>query len=114
MKRLLCIVILFIPIAIIAQGIQFENGLSWQQIKQKAKAQNKFIFVDCYATWCLPCKKMEKEIFPLKDVGDYMNEHFISVRVQMDTSKADDAHIQGWYKDAAQLKDQYKVKAFPS
>ncbi len=36
--------------------IHFENGLSWEQIKEKAKAEHKYIFVDCYATWCGPCK----------------------------------------------------------
>ncbi len=113
-KRFLWIMVLAFPLQIMAQGIQFENGLSWEQVKQKAKQENKYIFVDCYASWCVPCKRMEKEVFPLKNVGDYMNEHFISIRVQMDTSKNDDAFIQIWYHDASEIMRQYKVKIFPS
>ena len=44
------------------KGIHFVNGLSWQEVLQKAKAENKYIFVDCYATWCGPCKAMDKEV----------------------------------------------------
>jgi uncharacterized phage-associated protein len=57
---------------------------------------------------------MEKEVFPLRNVGDYMNEHFISIRVQMDTAKKDDAFIQSWYQDATEIMHQFKVKSFPS
>jgi thiol:disulfide interchange protein len=45
-----------------SKGINFENNLSWEQVKEKAKAENKYIFVDCYATWCGPCKAMDKEV----------------------------------------------------
>ncbi|MBO9572315.1 MAG: hypothetical protein J7497_08925, partial [Chitinophagaceae bacterium] len=40
------------PVHAADSGINFEVRLTWQQIKDKAKAENKFIFVDCYATWC--------------------------------------------------------------
>lgn len=98
---------------LLAQGIKFEKA-NWKEIQAQATKENKFVFVDCYASWCAPCKKMEKEVFPLKNVGDYMNEHFISVRVQMDTAKNDDAFIQSWYRDAAEIMHQYNVETFPS
>ena len=44
------------------QGIHFEDGVSWQHVQQKAKAEDKYIFVDCYATWCGPCKQMDKKV----------------------------------------------------
>jgi thioredoxin-related protein len=95
------------------EGIKLIKA-SWQDIQESAKKENKYIFVDCYASWCVPCKRMEKEVFPLKNVGDYMNGHFISIRVQMDTSKNDDAFIQSWYHDASKIMRQYKVQNFPS
>src|SRR5947209_10417068 len=70
-------------------GINFERNLSWQQIVQKAKAENKYIFVDCFATWCRPCLEMDRKIFPLQNIGNFFNENFISVRLQMDTSAKD-------------------------
>src|SRR3954471_1974914 len=94
-------------------GINFTKS-SWQEVLKKAKAEHKFIFVDCYATWCLPCKKMEKEVFTQKFVGDFMNANFISVRVQMDTTKLDEEYIKEWYPEAHELRQQYKVNVFPS
>lgn len=96
------------------QGIQFEHGLNWQQIREKAKAENKYIFMDVNASWCLPCKLMEKNIFSKSDVGDKVNPHYISVKVQMDTSKNDDEQIRKWYADARELKNSYTIKAYPT
>lgn len=97
-----------------AQGISFEKGLFWNQVLQKAKAENKYILVDCYATWCGPCKYMDKSVYPNDTVGNFYNEKFISVKVQMDTSKSDNGFIKGWYSDASMLKNKYKVSAFPT
>lgn len=113
----LWIALIFAPTILLAQakeGVRFEEGLTWQQAVAKARQQNKYIFVDAYATWCGPCKKMEKEVFPLRNVGDFMNARFLSVRVQMDTTKNDAQPVKAWYKDARALKDQYHVTVFPT
>ena len=41
------------------KGVQFVHGLKWTEVKAKAKAENKYIFVDCFTTWCGPCKMIE-------------------------------------------------------
>jgi thioredoxin-related protein len=111
---------LFIPLLSIGQesfvgpAINFEKELNWQQILIKAKQENKYIFIDCSATWCLPCKKMEKEVFSQKNVADFINSHFVSVQVQMDTTNDDSESIKKWYKDAHDLKDKYNVSAYPT
>jgi len=38
-----------------ATGIQFFKG-TFQQALAKAKKENKMIMMDCYTTWCGPCK----------------------------------------------------------
>lgn len=114
MKQLFSIVLLM-PLFIVAQeGIKFEEGLTWNQVLQKAKKDNKFIFVDCYATWCAPCKAMDKNVYPNDTVGQFFNEQFVSVKIQMDTSKADNEFVKGWYADASLIKKKYKVGAFPT
>ncbi len=55
--------ILLINVALFAQGIKFEKTLSWPEICEKAQKENKYIFVDCYTTWCGPCKKMDQEVY---------------------------------------------------
>ena len=60
-----------------SNGIKFEKkNLTWKDVKQKAKNEKKYIFIDAYTTWCGPCRYMSKNIFPQKEVGDFFNENF--------------------------------------
>jgi len=96
------------------KGIQFKNSLTWQQVKALAKAENKYIFLDVYATWCGPCKAMDKDVYVNEQVGALFNEKFISVKVQADTSKIDSQEIKSWYADAEQIISDNKVNGFPT
>jgi thioredoxin-related protein len=98
----------------VRKGILFENGLTWDQTLAKAKAENKYIFLDCYTTWCAPCKRMEREVYPLQIVGEFFNEKFISVKLQMDRTTRDNAVIIRRYNLADSIKAQYLVDAYPT
>jgi thioredoxin-related protein/disulfide oxidoreductase YuzD len=117
MKSTITLLLLILCLSSKAQvyeGIKFEKGLSWVQLKEKAKAENKYIFLDAYTTWCVPCKKMDKEIFTQKKVGDFFNENFINVKVQMDSTKNDNDEIKRWYDDARAISDQYNIDSYPT
>ncbi len=115
MKKVLFLV-LCMPVLTQAQekGIRFDNSLSWQQAQQKARDENKYIFVDANASWCLPCRTMEKKVFSLEKVGDLYNAQFICLKAQMDTASGDNELTQAWYPDAHYIKDQYEVNAYPT
>lgn len=66
-----------------SQGIQFNKG-EWKEILAKAKKENKLVFVDAYATWCGPCKMMERDVFSQKEAGDYFNTKFVNAKVDME------------------------------
>ncbi len=119
MKRLLVmsVALLGMMIGINAQekkGVNFEHGLSWEQVKAKAKAENKFIFMDIFATWCGPCKWMDENTYTTERAGAFMNDKFINVKVQADSSKNDNEEVKSWYANARQFMKEYKIGAFPS
>lgn len=95
-------------------GIQWINGLSWSQVKEKAKLERKYIFLDLYATWCGPCKEMDKYVYPNDTVGALFNERFISVKVQTDQTKNDNEEIRKWYADAQVISKKYHIMSLPS
>ncbi|WP_188316192.1 thioredoxin family protein [Chitinophaga agrisoli] len=96
------------------RGVSFEKQLNWQQIKERARAENKYIFVDAYTTWCGPCRAMDREVYPNEKVGNSLNSKFISVKVQMDTSKIDDSRVKFWYDDARAIMKEFSISAFPT
>jgi len=49
--------------------------------QKKASDQQLMLFVDVYATWCGPCKLMDQEVYTDPAVAKYMNENFVSVRL---------------------------------
>ncbi|MGW8315995.1 MAG: thioredoxin family protein [Bacteroidales bacterium] len=52
-----------------------------QEMRQKASDQELMMFVDVYATWCGPCKLMDQQVYTDPKVAEYMNAHFVSVRL---------------------------------
>jgi thiol-disulfide isomerase/thioredoxin len=116
MRKIIALWILVWPHLLLAQhkGIAFEVNQSWQQVLQKAKAENKLIFVDCYASWCGPCKWMDHQVYDNDVVGDFMNKTFITVKVQMDTTGNDASGTCEWYATAHEIGKQYHVKAYPT
>lgn len=113
MKRLTTLFVLLVAVVVVfanpiyegkedsKHGIKFAEG-SWAEIMELAQKNNKPIFVDCYTTWCGPCKKLSNEVFPQKAVGDYFNANFISVKVDCEKG------------EGIKLKERFEVGAFPT
>ena len=113
--RKLLLFLLFSPMILRAQiGIKFQHGLSWKQIVEKAKSENKYIFVDAFATWCGPCKYMSANVFTQSQIGEQFNNNFINVKAQMDSTQKDNEDVKNWYEDAHMLGVDYKVRAYPT
>jgi thioredoxin-related protein len=84
-----------------AQGIRFESG-DWKSIKAKAKKEKKYIFLDAYTQWCGPCRRLSATLFPMPEVGDFFNRHFISVKMDMEAG------------EGLALMQELKTQAFPT
>ncbi|WP_148375472.1 MULTISPECIES: thioredoxin family protein [Butyricimonas] len=103
MKRIfLIIAFLFSCFSVFCQGgVNFEH-LTFEEALAKAKAENKLVFMDCYTSWCGPCKYMTDNVFPRKEAGDFFNPRFISVKFDMEKG------------EGKELAKRFPLKAFPT
>jgi thiol-disulfide isomerase/thioredoxin len=81
--------------------IKFENT-SWSEIKAKAKAENKLVFLDAYTTWCSPCKWMAKNVFTNDTVAEYYNSIFVNAKIDMEAGEGID------------ISKQYTITVYPT
>ena len=100
-KIILSLVALFAFTGVFAQGIEFEHG-TLEEAFVKAKKENKIVFMDCYTTWCGPCKLLAKSVFTQKEVGSFFNKNFVNVKMDMESEAG------------KSLISKYKVSAFPT
>jgi thioredoxin-related protein len=116
MRILLVTLLLLVLNTVNAQdaGIQFQQCTDWEDILAKAQAAHKDIFIDCYTTWCGPCKKMDREVYTDSAVGNYFNSRYISFKIQMDSTGKDDNYVKSLYKTAKKIESENHVAAFPS
>lgn len=84
MKKIISGLFIFCALFLWAQDeIQFQ-ALPFKDLVSKAKKENKLVFIDAYASWCGPCKMMEKNVFTRKSVGDFYNKNFVNARIDME------------------------------
>jgi thiol-disulfide isomerase/thioredoxin len=88
--------------AIAQNGVQFIQDKTWEEVLSIAEKENKIVFLDAYTTWCGPCKKMSREVFPLAQVGDYFNDKFINVKMDMEK------------EEGQRVARKYGIRAFPT
>ena len=82
----LCLVAMMGILPAMAQenvGVQFLDKPLGELLLQ-AKQENKLVFIDCYSTYCGPCKAMLRKEFPKKEMGDYLNADFVSAKMNLD------------------------------
>ena len=82
-------------------GIEFSQE-DWKTTLAKAQKEDKLIFVDCYTTWCGPCKWMAANVFNQEAVGDYYNKHFINVKLDMEKG------------EGLEFAKKYGIRAYPT
>ena len=68
---------------------------AWPEALKQAAAQNKYIFVDAYATWCGPCKMLKATTFKNNKAATFYNQNFINVALDMERG-ANPQLAQAW------------------
>jgi thiol-disulfide isomerase/thioredoxin len=81
--------------------ITFEHG-TLDEALAKAKKENKPLFVDVWATWCGPCKQMAATSFKEKEVADFYNTNFVSLK------------LDGEKNDGPEVMRKFGITAYPT
>ena len=83
-RILLSALILLPSVQSFATGIDFHHDLTFQQALDEAKKEGKLVFIDCYTSWCGPCKRLASTVFTDSTVGAYFNNNYINVKFDME------------------------------
>ncbi|MFQ6026068.1 MAG: thioredoxin domain-containing protein [Dehalococcoidia bacterium] len=73
--------------------------LSWnQETFERAQQQDRPVLLSISAVWCYWCQVMDRDTFTDSDVVDYINQHFVAVRVDNDRRPDINAryNVGGW------------------
>ncbi len=82
--------------------VKFVTGTTFTAVKERAKAENKLIFIDFYASWCAPCELMDETTFNDDRLAAYIDDNYIAYKVDVED-------FEGY-----SLKQQFNVKALPT
>ncbi|MBQ9222150.1 MAG: thioredoxin family protein [Prevotella sp.] len=100
---LLVAMLLFLVLHAQGQGMQFEpQGTLFKDAVAKAQQTGKKIFLDCYTSWCGPCKMMARDVFPQEKVGAFMNPSYVNIQIDMEKG------------EGPELAKKLEVSAYPT
>lgn len=89
------------PTENLVQSIDFLD-LNYQEAINRAKLENKPVFIGFYTTWCAACQTMRLRVYKNNEVGELFNASFINL------------HINGDKGDGVALAEQLEVSGFPT
>ncbi len=103
MSRFIAIVFLMMLYhGMVAQSELKFQKLEWSEALSMAKSENKLIFLNAMAEWSQPCKLMEEFTYSDPEVGEFYNQSFINMSVDME--------VFPW----TELAERYSVFLYPT
>ncbi|MBO9204652.1 MULTISPECIES: thioredoxin family protein [Niastella] len=117
MKLLLLLIVIFPHLVAFPQNktnkVNWKSDSDWVNLRKEALTTNRYIFVDCIASWCLPCKQMDQKVYS-KEVVINALKPLIPIKLRIDTIKTKNIK-SGMTRNAANgLSRQYHIEEFPT
>ncbi|MHB1279005.1 MAG: thioredoxin family protein [Bacteroidia bacterium] len=93
----------FVPAEKTANGskLNYFKG-TYEEALALAKKEDKLLFMDAYTSWCGWCKELDKRTFSNQKLADYMNSHFVILKMDMES------------KAGVPLAKKFNVNAYPT
>ena len=101
MKKLLLVFVGLLCSLVISAQTNFQE-LSLEKAREQARAENKPIFLDCYTSWCGPCRCISEEVLQTPEAAKYFDKYFVCFKV--DAEKG----------EGVAFADKYDVHAYPT
>jgi thioredoxin-related protein len=90
--------------------------VKWEKISDGLKngvTQKKPVLIFFYTEWCIYCKKMDSEVFNDSEISEYMNQNYISVRLNPE-KESETIEIMGEKISPAQFMAYTGSNGFPT
>jgi tetratricopeptide (TPR) repeat protein len=85
-----------------AGGVAWYDG-SFDEARARARAQDKLLLVDCWATWCQFCFEMDDEVWSRSDVAHAVDVTAVPLKAEVDARRG----------AGLELRRQYDVEGLP-
>jgi thiol-disulfide isomerase/thioredoxin len=101
MKKIIYTLLILVSPLIAYNKVNFYKG-SLNDVKRTAAIEGKLYFVDFYASYCLPCKLMDQTTFMDEELGNYVAQNYIPLKLNIDAF------------DAYEIRADYEVQELPT
>lgn len=75
---------------------------SYKQVLAAAKITHRMIFVDAFATWCAPCRELQRTTFKDAKAAAYFNKRFINYSIDVEKG------------EGVELAKSWQIEALPA
>ena len=84
----------------------------WNEGLAAAAGSGRPVIVDVYTDWCGWCKRMDRDVYARPDVSEYLNDHFVMVRLNGDSNER--VSYEGRTLSARTLAGGFQVTGYPT